>query len=161
MGACVIAPLELADEEELHALLRLEPDPPRDVPRPSSEAAVQAFVAGARDEWLRGSAWLFGVREGGALVGATRLGGARSRAAQLSYWIAGPYRGRGLGTAAARATVGHAFGALLLAEVQAFVRDDNAPSRRLLARLGFRDRGSVPSLGVRWYQIHSDEERAP
>tara|TARA_R110000751_G_scaffold13408_7_gene45052 strand:- start:65 stop:1132 length:1068 start_codon:yes stop_codon:yes gene_type:complete len=66
----------------------------------------------------------------------------------LGYWLGREARGRGYATEAARALLAHAFGGMRLGQVTARVFADNAPSIRVLAKLGFRLTGSARSFSL-------------
>jgi RimJ/RimL family protein N-acetyltransferase len=78
-----------------------------------------------------------GERLGGALLMVRREGSP----VELGFLFARTAWGRGVATEAARALVAHAFGALRLPELQAFVDVDNAPSAAVLRKAGLRDAG--------------------
>jgi RimJ/RimL family protein N-acetyltransferase len=61
-------------------------------------------------------------------------------AVEVGYWLFVEARGRGVATRIVRAAVEHAFAAGIL-RVEAHVRVGNAPSERLLERLGFEREG--------------------
>jgi RimJ/RimL family protein N-acetyltransferase len=76
--------------------------------------------------------------EAGEFVGCC---GLRPRAAgiqELGFHLVATAWGRGLASEAARATIDHAYGALNVAALFAGHHPDNAASRRLLEKLGFR-----------------------
>jgi len=92
------------------------------------------------DEQRQGLAWPFVARApDGTLVGtcSLQLSGERAVEAWLGYWIAPPYRRRGLGGVAVRQLIELGFGKLGLGMLQAEVWADNLPSLRLLIKLGF------------------------
>jgi RimJ/RimL family protein N-acetyltransferase len=60
----------------------------------------------------------------------------------LGYWLVERARGSGIGTKAVSLLVEWALGPPQLRAVEAFVADDNIPSRRLLERIGFRETGT-------------------
>ena len=70
-----------------------------------------------------------------------------SSRAELGYALGRAHWGRGLMHEALTALVGHAFGAMGLRRLEAEVDTRNAPSARLLARLGFTKEGL---LRQRW-----------
>ncbi|MEO1251438.1 MAG: GNAT family protein [Pseudomonadota bacterium] len=76
---------------------------------------------------------------GGATVSNIRLGASRSGI--LGYWIGAPFVGRGYGAQAVRAVVDHSFDALSLNRLEAACQPENAASRALLTKLGFRHEG--------------------
>ena len=59
----------------------------------------------------------------------------------IGYWLASPYEGRGLMTAAVAALVDHAFRAWGLHRLELRIAPDNERSRAIAARLGFREEG--------------------
>jgi [ribosomal protein S5]-alanine N-acetyltransferase len=62
----------------------------------------------------------------------------------LGYWVAEPFGGQGLATAAASELVAWAFGPLGLHRVQAGTLADNVRSQRVLERVGFVRYGLAP-----------------
>jgi RimJ/RimL family protein N-acetyltransferase len=88
----------------------------------------------------------FAVLAAGELAGGVAL---RRReephaiCADLAFWVGRPYWGRGIATAAVRAATAHAFDALGLERVQAFVYDWNAASSRVLEHAGFTLEGRL------------------
>jgi RimJ/RimL family protein N-acetyltransferase len=80
----------------------------------------------------------------GSLVGAIYLLNIdwQNRNADLGMWIGEPSaRGRGVGTAALRAMLQHAFGDLNLERVQLGVLSDNGPAIALYQKCGFVKEG--------------------
>ena len=59
----------------------------------------------------------------------------------IGYWLAAPYEGRGLMTAAVEALVTHAFEVWGLHRVELRIAPANERSRALAARLGFTEEG--------------------
>ena len=87
------------------------------------------FVFDPEEERLMGAITLSNIRRGVAETGT------------LGYWIGQPYAGQGVGTAAVRAMLGHAFSALGLHRVEAACVPTNHASRRVLEKAGFRHEG--------------------
>ncbi len=73
-------------------------------------------------------------------VGAIARGSANS--AYLGYWIARSHAGRGIMPTALAMVVDHCFGAAGLHRVEANIRPENAASRRVVEKLGFRMEGT-------------------
>jgi len=109
-----------------------------------SEEQVRANLDSlmAQAERLSFGYWV--VRDGRS---GERLGGAalmvRSEGApvELGFLLARGAWGRGVATEAARALIDHAFRALGLPEVQAFIDVENAASGSVLRKAGLRDAG--------------------
>ena len=61
--------------------------------------------------------------------------------AYVGYWCDTRLTGRGVTTAGVALAVDHCFGPVGLHRLEATVRPENAPSLRVLAKLGFREEG--------------------
>ena len=83
------------------------------------------------------------VDPGGRIVGMIGTHGVdwRNAMTSIGYWIAQAEQGRGTMTAAVRAYVDHAFGTWKLNRVTIQAAVDNARSRAIPERLGFRQEG--------------------
>jgi RimJ/RimL family protein N-acetyltransferase len=68
--------------------------------------------------------------------------------AELDYWIAGDYQGRGIGTEAARLTVNQAREELHLKVLFSACFVTNPPSARILEKNGFREVGRILNDGI-------------
>lgn len=66
-----------------------------------------------------------------------------NRRASIGYWLARDHQGRGVMTAAVRAYVDHAFGTWKLNRLAIQAAVDNARSRAIPERLGFREEGRL------------------
>ncbi|WP_256375497.1 GNAT family N-acetyltransferase [Modestobacter sp. DSM 44400] len=64
------------------------------------------------------------------------------RSGHLGYWLDSAVAGRGVGSLAVALVCDHAFGPVGLHRLQADIRPENRPSRRLVERLGFRQEGT-------------------
>lgn len=83
-------------------------------------------------------------REDGLLIGGIGFHGlipGKSHRAEIGYWLAKPYWGRGLMTAAVRAVSAYGFKRFKLARIEAHVFASNAASGRVLEKAGFRLEG--------------------
>ncbi|CAA0132355.1 Putative ribosomal N-acetyltransferase YdaF [Mycolicibacterium vanbaalenii] len=65
------------------------------------------------------------------------------RSAWIGYWVASGFTGGGVATAALAMGLDHCFGPVMLHRVEATVRPENAPSRAVLAKAGFREEGML------------------
>ena len=77
---------------------------------------------------------------GQVTVGAITRGSANS--AYLGYWIVQRLAGRGIMPTALAMVVDHCFGSAGLHRLEANIRPENAPSRRVVEKLGFRLEGT-------------------
>ncbi|HJZ60101.1 MAG TPA: GNAT family protein, partial [Gemmataceae bacterium] len=72
-----------------------------------------------------------------------------NRTMELGYWVGERFWGRGLAVEASRAVLAHAFAACGPERIQARVIAGNAPSIRVLEKLGFRYEGTLRSSLLR------------
>lgn len=63
------------------------------------------------------------------------------RSAQIGYWVDREHAGRGIVTTAVALVTDHCFGPVGLHRVEVDIRPENNPSRRVVAKLGFREEG--------------------
>jgi ribosomal-protein-alanine N-acetyltransferase len=95
-------------------------------------------------------------REDGRLLGAITLDNIRrgpSQSAQVGYWIGPEFARQGFMREALEAVVRHAFLAMDLSRIEAACLPENAASRRLLERAGFKYEGVAQSylqINGRW-----------
>lgn len=99
---------------------------------------------------------LFLIRKDGVLLGAITLDGIRRGPAQvgtLGYWIGAPFARQGYMREAIEAMVAHAFGQMDLSRIEAACLPENAASRGVLERTGFKYEGVAQSylqINGRW-----------
>jgi RimJ/RimL family protein N-acetyltransferase len=145
--------LRPSDEGDLIALdsdpevMRYVGSPPGTQPADETAARVRQRIAEDRAPL---GFWLV---EGRAGVGAHGLCALLRMPAggdiELAYRLARDSWGRGIATEAARALVGHAFGALSLPRLVAVTYPENLASQRVLEKVGFVRQGFVDYQGVR------------
>lgn len=107
------------------------------VPHPYTVEDAREFLAGpaaSRDTLA------FAVEVEGVFAGCVSID-AQGRAPELGYWLAKPFWGRGVGSAAARALVDLVFSATDLDALASGHFVDNEASAAVLAKLGFRRAG--------------------
>jgi ribosomal-protein-alanine N-acetyltransferase len=133
--------LRLANEDWLRPWEPSAPVPWADRHTPAAYRAMRRAVA--RRARL-GTSVPFAVRVEGRLAGQVTVDNivrGALRAGYLGYWIDRSVAGRGLASLAVALVCDHAFGPVGLHRVQADIRPENGPSRRLVERLGFRQEG--------------------
>jgi RimJ/RimL family protein N-acetyltransferase len=109
------------------------------LPDPYPDDGAAQWIEYVRPRHAAGEEFAFAIRnEDDALVGVTGLVDVTDTEAELGFWIGKPYWNRGYATAAARQTVRFAFEELAVEHVFARPLARNAPSRRVLEKLGFR-----------------------
>ena len=95
----------------------------------------------------RGESMPFAVCLNDQLVGHLNLGNIVRRAfssAYAGYWVDARVAGQGVIPTALALAVDHAFGAGGLHRVEVNIRPENAPSRRVVEKLGFREEAYHP-----------------
>lgn len=120
------------------------------------EASLRYAEASALD-WDAGRAVRFAIRDRTtrALLGVVGLDACihLHRSCELGYWLRLEATGRGLMTEAAKACVDFAFGRMGIHRIRCAAATDNAPSLRVISRLGFRFEGIARQaewVGSRW-----------
>jgi len=108
-----------------------------------TERDTLRFIEDAADERRRRRSLVLGILVDGALAGTIGLHYVDwfDRSAEIDYWIASAYEGRGYVTRATRRLLGVAFGAAGLHRLVIRCAIDNARSRSVAERLGFRLEG--------------------
>lgn len=107
---------------------------------------LEQEVEQQRRQWRQDRAYSFVIESSGEpeLLGRVSLTNVLRGAFQnayLSYWIAESQANQGYATEAITVVCELAFGRLGLHRLQAAVLPDNAPSRRVLEKTGFREEG--------------------
>lgn len=86
----------------------------------------------------------FAIELDGQFCGQLTIGNVTHgalRSAWIGYWVAKAVNGGGVATAALALGVDHSFGPVRLHRVEATVRPENAASRAVLEKVGFREEG--------------------
>ncbi|MCW2724973.1 MAG: GCN5-related N-acetyltransferase [Frankiales bacterium] len=109
-----------------------------------SGAVFAAMLRSHRKEARAGRSLPLVVTYEGRLVGQVTAAGIVRGAfdsASVGYWVDGAHAGRGILPTALAMLVDHCFGPVGLHRLEANIRPENAPSRRVVEKLGFRDEG--------------------
>ena len=109
-------------------------------PRPSFGEFVRSLGSQARS----GSSLPLAVDYQGLLVGQLTVTGiiyGSLRSGSIGYWVSQHVAGRGIIPTAVALATDHCFEVLGLHRVEVNIRPENAPSLRVVAKLGFRDEG--------------------
>lgn len=121
---------------------------PKPEPYPEGEAARE--IERAIADRGAGSAFCFAILVDGEFAGVCKLKEVNARQGELGYWVAVPFHGSGIATAAAMMVVEFAFGELKLARLIAHTMEKNPASARVLEKLGFRFVSSEPNTHPKW-----------
>lgn len=150
-GRVILKPLAVSDWREWAKLRADSRDflTPWESTWPDDALEAGAFRRRVRqyaEDWARRTAYHFLIRraEDNRLVGGINITNVRRGIAQqgtLGYWIGAAHARHGYMTEAMLAMLGFAFGELKLHRVEAACLPDNAASRALLLKCGFREEG--------------------
>lgn len=149
-GSVVLRPLRRSDADVWSALRVQNASwlTPWDATTPDGHAAppgtFASYVATLRRLARAGTTLPFGLVVDGALVGQLTVAGITYGSlcsASIGYWIARDAAGRGAVPTAVALAIDHCFGALGLHRVEINIRPENAPSLRVVEKLGLRDEG--------------------
>lgn len=148
--AVLLRPLRRRDESAWLALRQrnaawldpweaTSPEPVRG-PAPSFAQYVRSLAGQARS----GTALPFAIDYRGELVGqltVAMIGRGSLCSGSIGYWISEHVAGRGITPTAVAMAIDHCFGPVGLHRVEVNIRPENAPSLRVVAKLGLRDEG--------------------
>jgi ribosomal-protein-serine acetyltransferase len=106
-------------------------------------AQIEAFLAGVLERERAGTSLELVIEHRGAHAGICgfRSIDAANRAAEIGYWLSAELQGAGVMTRACRALVTHGFETLGLNRIALAAAVENAKSRAVAERLGFRLEG--------------------
>ena len=137
----------------LRPLTATDPDAPPLAPQANSLVAmarrspVLPYLSAARS-WRkarRGIAFTWVVRYGGQFAGELTVWHVLwgpNRSAEVSYWIDERLAGRGITPTALAMGADHCFKRMGLHRLEAGIQPENAASRRVVEKLGFRNEGT-------------------
>lgn len=133
--------IRLADQAHLE---RWEPATGMDWKARHAVTSWPAVCSGLRAEARKGRMLPYVIELDGQFCGQLTIGNVTHgalRSAWIGYWVASSVIGGGVATAALALGVDHCFGPVALHRVEATVRPENAASRAVLAKVGFREEG--------------------
>lgn len=119
---------------------------------PNSGETVPSFgqmVSRFRDEARAGRTLAWAMTLDGQLVGQVTVAGITMgslRGASIGYWIDSRVAGLGLTPMAVAMACDYCYGVLRLHRIEIVIRPENAASRRVVQKLGFRHEGSRPAF---------------
>jgi ribosomal-protein-alanine N-acetyltransferase len=109
-----------------------------------SISAWPAICSSLRSEARKGRMLPYVIELNGGFCGQLTIGNVTHgalRSAWIGYWVCNSVTGRGIATGALALGLDHCFGPVRLHRVEATVRPENAASRAVLAKVGFREEG--------------------
>ena len=139
--AAVWSRLRLADRAHLEPW---EPATGMDWETRHAISSWPSICSGLRAEARKGRLLPYVIELDGRFVGQLTIGNVTHgalRSAWIGYWVASAVTGGGVATGALALGVDHCFSRVGLHRVEATVRPENAASRAVLAKVGFREEG--------------------
>lgn len=133
--------IRLADRDHLEPW---EPSTDMDWQLRHAVSSWPAVCSGLRAEARKGRMLPYVIELDGKFAGQLTIGNVTHgalRSAWIGYWVASEFVGGGIATAALALGLDHCFGPVMLHRVEATVRPENAASRAVLAKAGFREEG--------------------
>lgn len=133
----------IRSRDERH-LAPWEPDSPGLWAHRNSVAEWPARWSALRSQARRGLALPFAITVDGEFAGQVMVGNLIRDplwSAYVGYWVGSHAVRGGVTTAAVALVLDHCFGPVGLHRIEATVRPENVPSRRVLEKLGFREEG--------------------
>jgi len=121
-----------------------EPTTDVDWTRRQTISSWPSVCSGLRTEARKGRVLPFAIELDDEFCGQLTVGNVTHgalRSAWIGYWVASSATGRGVATGALALGLDHCFGQVKLHRVEATVRPENVASRRVLAKVGFREEG--------------------
>ncbi|MDQ3464337.1 MAG: GNAT family N-acetyltransferase [Actinomycetota bacterium] len=118
-----------------------EPSSPYSWTQRHTRSAYLSMLNVLRSQARMGTTLPFAILYDGVLVGQLTVSNVVRgvlRSAHVGYWVDQEHAGRGVTTTALALVVDHCFGPVGLHRIQADVRPENMASRRVVAKLGFR-----------------------
>jgi ribosomal-protein-alanine N-acetyltransferase len=103
-----------------------------------------SICSGLRAEARKGRMLPYAIELDGEYCGQLTIGNVTHgalRSAWIGYWVAKAVTGGGVATAALALGLDHGLGPVMLHRIEATVRPENAASRAVLAKVGFREEG--------------------
>lgn len=133
--------IRLAERDNLEPW---EPSADLDWAQRHSVSAWPAMHSGLRAEARKGRMLPYVIELDGRFQGQLTIGNVAHgalRSAWIGYWVSSEVTGAGVATGALALGLDHCFGPVGLHRVEATVRPENIASRRVLAKVGFREEG--------------------
>ena len=117
------------------------------IPPPFTRKQTQVFIKKITKEKERGISYYFGIelKENRKLIGTMNLVkiDQKNKNAEVGFWIAPKYQGKGLAKEALNLILDFGFKKLKLKRIEARVFHKNKPPQKLLEKMGFKLEGRL------------------
>jgi ribosomal-protein-serine acetyltransferase len=125
-----------------------------------AEDDVLAFIRRSLEQFASNKGFAAAIWVDGCVAGSVGTHPIEwlHRKAEMGYWLAREFQGRGIATAAARAVTGHALVELELNRLEIRCAVENTKSSAIAKRLGFTYEGTLREAGLQADGRYSDLE---
>jgi RimJ/RimL family protein N-acetyltransferase len=142
------------------------------IPRPYPRNGARDFIRKCHNEARNGTGMTLAIelKTTGEIIGLVALGqiNKQSKKAELGYWLAEEYWGKGYMSEAVRLLVKYGFRKIKLVRIYARVMHPNVASAKLLERVGFTYEGRMRKMVFKngrwldelWYGMLKEEFKA-
>jgi RimJ/RimL family protein N-acetyltransferase len=120
------------------------------IPHPYPDGAAEEFVANMAVLYEKNELHNFAITSEGQLAGSIGLMMKKDRIAEIGYWIAVPYWGRGFASEAGQELVRYGFEECDLVRIYAGHYGRNPASGRVLQKLGMTCEGTQRRHACKW-----------
>lgn len=120
------------------------------VPYPYTEHDAREYVKAGLNQEVQTRFGIFDLQTGELYGGISLMPEEQHQRAEIGYWIAQPYWGKGYATEAARVIVRYGFETLKLNRIYAGVFEGNSSSVHVLEKLGFQYEGTLRKHYFKW-----------
>ena len=151
----ILRPFTLADAPEVQKLAGSFEiaDTTLNLPHPYPDGAAESWISAHQKTWELGSGLTLAItmKDTGQLIGAIGLTINKDHhRAEMGYWVAVPFWGKGFCTEAARAMLGHGFSELKLNRIYATHLTRNPASGKVMQKIGMKYEGCLRQHVKKW-----------
>ena len=143
----------LLQDPSIYAFIPTEPPQSAAVLRERYARLMTRHSADRSEIWLN---WALRVVATGDYIGTVQATVLSDASAVIAYELGSKFRGRGYATEACQAVISELVASYAVRRISAFVDTRNAPSMRLLERLGFERTRHIPNADF-FKGVSSDE----
>ncbi|HEY0157238.1 MAG TPA: GNAT family protein [Thermoanaerobaculia bacterium] len=120
------------------------------IPHPYPDGAAEGWIAMLPEQFEKGELHNFAMVFGEHLIGSIGLMMKGDGIAEIGYWVGVPFWGRGYASEAGRELVRYGFEECGLRRIYAGHYGRNAPSGRVLQKLGMQYEGTLRQHMYKW-----------
>ena len=111
------------------------------IPYPYKKRHAIEYIKKSKEKWNKKEAYNFVITRKGTIIGSIALMMKNEGIAELGYWVAKPYWGKGYATEASKMAMKEGFKTLKLHKIYAHHIKENPASGRVMQKLGMKKEG--------------------